>query len=266
MNQESGKGILFGILGILTLIIAIMGASLAYFTATAMDTDPNDIVVQAATVTISYLQGDILTATDLIPSSDKVVEWAYKRGEEEVDGVGQVDQTCKDAKGYTVCSVFKFDVSNEAGKNDTAIVGTITTETEVNNNKDGKEFDNLQYTVYEITKDEGGNVIGGPTKINYQNTTFEKKDQQNEVTSIVGTTELFNHLVTDDGLKANEVRIAAGEVKHFELVIWLNEVADDLENDDGAGKQDFEQGLSYTGKIKVSVSGASDKITGTMTD
>ena len=80
MNQESGKGIIFGVLGILTLIIAIMGASLAYFTATAMDTDPEKIIVQAATVTISYDNGRNLEAKDLIPSSFAAAEWAYNRG------------------------------------------------------------------------------------------------------------------------------------------------------------------------------------------
>lgn len=262
MNQENGKGILFGILGILTLIIAIMGASLAYFTATAMDSDPETIVVQAATVTISYLQGTILQANDLIPSGEEVVDWAYERGKEEIEGPS-LDYQCKDSRGYTVCSVFAFDVSNEAGKNATAIVGSITTQTNVADNKDGKEFENLMYTVYEVTKDESGNVTGR-TKINNENTKFVKKDESG-AGGVVGTSELFNHVVdSESNLKANEVRIDAGEVKHFELVIWLNELSANLETDDGTGKQDFEQGLKYEGKISVSVSGASDKITGTM--
>ena len=88
MNQESGKGIIFGVLGILTLIIAIMGASLAYFTATAMDTDPEKIIVQAATVTISYDNGRNLEARDLIPTSFAAAEWAYNRGIEK-DNAGR---------------------------------------------------------------------------------------------------------------------------------------------------------------------------------
>lgn len=263
MNQENGKGILFGILGILTLIIAIMGASLAYFTATAMDTDPETIVVQAATVTISYVQGTSLTANDLIPTSFDVAEWAYKRGLEQNSESGvEVDQKCKDAKGYTVCSVFRFDVSNELGKNDTAIVGTITTITDTTKNKNDAEFDDLMYTIYEVNK-EGDNVTNW-NKLNLNNTKFLKKNVPG-LNNVNGVTELFNHNVDpSDTLKANEVRIKAGEVKHFEMLIWLNELSTDLENDDGSGKQDGEQGLSYEGEIKVSVSGASDKITGTM--
>ena len=141
MNQESGKGIIFGVLGILTLIIAIMGASLAYFTATAMDTDPEKIIVQAATVTISYDNGRNLEARDLIPTSFAAAEWAYNRGiEKDQETQIEEDKQCKDAKGYTVCGIYRFSVSNEAGKNDSAIVGSIETATDVASNKDGREF------------------------------------------------------------------------------------------------------------------------------
>ena len=166
MNQENGKGIIFGVLGILTLIIAIMGASLAYFTATAMDTDPEKIIVQAATVTISYEQGTILEAKDLIPASFDVAEWAYNRGvEKDQETQIEEDMQCKDDKGYTVCSVFRFNVSNEAGKNDSAIVGTIKTTTDASKNKDSREFDNLMYTIYEVEYDNS-NVVTSRTEIN----------------------------------------------------------------------------------------------------
>lgn len=258
MNQESGKGIIFGVLGILTLIIAIMGASLAYFTATAMDTDPEKIVVQAATVTIEFGNGKILEAKDLIPAAFNVVEWAYNRGvEKNPETQIEEDKQCKDDKGYTVCGIYRFSVSNEYGKNDSAIVGTIETSTEVANNKDGKEFENLMYTVYEVEYENPNDqsTVTSRTEINVNHhTTFGKFGV---------VTDMFKH-DSMEGLSEKEVKVPAGEKKYYEIVIWLNEKSNDVTTDNGEGNQDAEQGLTYTGVVNVTVSGASDKITGTI--
>ena len=241
MNQESGKGIIFGVLGILTLIIAIMGASLAYFTASAMSGE-DPIEVTAATVTISYIQGQILRANELIPATSTVVDWAYERGADEETGE---DLQCKDAKGYQVCSVFRFDASNELGRNDQRIIGTITTTTDLAALEQENEFRNLSYTVYTVSDN------GERTKINPELTKMAQSG---------GKTQLFNNGSGD--ASANEVLIEAGAIKHFEIVVWLNEQATDIENDKGEGNQDDEQGLSYTGLVEISISNASDKVTG----
>ena len=253
MNQESGKGIIFGVLGILTLIIAIMGASLAYFTANAMSGE-TPIEVTAATVTISYTQGDILKATELIPATFDVVESAYTRT--DTDDNGQSLQ-CIDGKGYQVCSTFAFYASNEAGKNPQRLVGSIKTIT-----KEGEyfpdqeyEFANLSYTVYEID-----DASGERTKIN---------DYVTQLAASGGSTQLFYRDPVADQYEATEAIIGAGEEKHFEIVLWLNEqssVTPDTEEDPDAGNQDFEQGLSYVGVVEIGVSGASDVITGTYVD
>ena len=250
MNQESGKGIIFGVLGILTLIIAIMGASLAYFTASAMSGD-EPIEVTAATVTISYLQGEILTANELIPATSTVVDWAYNRT--DVDEETQESLQCKDSLGYEVCSVFRFDASNEQGRNDQRITGSITTTTDLTTLGQEKEFQNLSYTVYDVSY-EGDEVTR--TKINPN------------LTKLLGfgqSTQLFNNGSGED--TANSILIEAGAIRHFEIVVWLNELSDeqpDTEDNPTAGNQDFEQGLSYTGIVEIGISNASDKVTGTI--
>jgi len=246
MNQESGKGIIFGVLGILTLIIAIMGASLAYFTANAMSGE-EPIQVQAATVTISYIQGEILYANELIPATSNVVDWSYNRT--AVDETTGESLQCKDNLGYQVCSVFRFDASNESGRNDQRIVGSITTTTDVAALGQEKEFRNLSYTIYDVSED------GVRTKINPELT---------KLATAGGKTQLFN---TGSGLEdANSFLVEAGSIHHFEIVVWLNEQSTDLENDDGSGNQDDEQGLSYSGIVEIGISNASDKVTGTIGD
>ena len=244
MNQESGKGIIFGVLGILTLIIAIMGASLAYFTASAMSGD-DPIEVTAATVTLTYVQGQILRASELIPSSDTVVQWAYNRGVDEETGE---DMQCKDAKGYQVCSVFRFGASNESGRNDQRIIGTITTTTDIEATGQKSEFRNLSFTVWEV--DDEGNR----NRINPGLTTLAQAG---------GKVQLFNNGAEDSS--ANEVLVEAGTIHNFEIVVWLNEQALDPDNDpEGTGNQDDEQGLSFSGLVEIAISNASDKVTGSM--
>ena len=244
MNQENGKGIIFGVLGILTLIIAIMGASLAYFTASAMSGD-EPIEVTAATVTVSYIQGQILRANELIPATSTVVDWAYNRT--DTDPETQESMQCKDGKGYQVCSVFRFDASNEAGRNDQRILGSITTTTDTASLGQENEFRNLSYTVYDVSDN------GERTKLNPELTKLAQSG---------GKTQLFNNGSGSEG--ANEVLVEAGAIRHFEIVVWLNEQSTDLENDDGSGKQDDEQGLSYTGLVEIAIANSSDKVTGTI--
>ena len=57
MEREDKRGIFFGVIGVLTLIVAIIGASLAYFSINARS-DDDAVIVQAATVQIVYEDGD----------------------------------------------------------------------------------------------------------------------------------------------------------------------------------------------------------------
>ena len=53
MENNNGKGIFYGVIGVATLVVAIIGATFAYFTATA--TNDNTIAGNAATVGLNLL-------------------------------------------------------------------------------------------------------------------------------------------------------------------------------------------------------------------
>lgn len=253
MERENNKGILFGVLGVMTLVIAILGASLAYFTA--VDRSEEEVKVEAATVTINYVQGRIVKASNLIPATKTVVQTAYaKQGEKQ----------CLDSNGKQVCSVFAFEAQNN-GPDGLAINGKIITTTQVseNNGEDGlqtKEFENLSYMVYDVTS-------GTPVPVNQTN--------KPEITfaQYGGSTELFTN-----GETGNTVTVESGHSNKYEILIWLQELAEKIaeEDDDpetttesilandpnGVASQNDEQGLTYAGIVEIAVAGASDKITG----
>ena len=154
------------VIGISTLLIAILGATFAYFSATA-SSEENDVNVKSAYVSISYDGGTEIKASNLIPSTEKVALRMFQKEVESVgttkDDIAFLDQDeytndttrrCIDTKGREVCYVYQFSIESEgAEEGTTEITGSI----KINQN----EFTNLSYVVYEVTfqKDEEGNTL-----------------------------------------------------------------------------------------------------------
>ena len=153
------------IIGIATLLIALLGATFAYFTATARS-NTGEVTVKSAMVSINFNRGTEISASNLIPSSEKVALLKFQKSmtpfvpteeegyvkdyEEYVEENGTnsdltpyLDRRCIDAVGREVCSVFWFSVTSEGqvGEN-TDILASIQVEK--------NEFDNLSYLVYEV--------------------------------------------------------------------------------------------------------------------
>lgn len=154
------------IIGIATLLIAILGATFAYFSATATSAE-NDVTVKSAYVSISYDGGTEIKASNLIPSTLNVAMSKYQKTmepfvptEEQPDYItdydtfnNDKDRRCVDANGKEVCYVYQFSVESDgAVPGETNILASI----KINKN----EFENLSYTLYrvEFKKDENGEI------------------------------------------------------------------------------------------------------------
>lgn len=145
-KKNNGKGIFYGVIAVATLIVAIIGATFAYFTASANSSE-GALSAVAAHVEVNYSEGRQLKATNLIPSSASVVKAAYARptayakniaagctlnqDANEADpesttsaanwtcpdsisasSTGDVGTKCVDDNGYYVCAVYQFSVTN----------------------------------------------------------------------------------------------------------------------------------------------------------
>ena len=194
------------IIGIATLLIALLGATFAYFSATARSKE-NDVSVKSAYVSISYDGGTEIKATNLIPASETV---AINKFQKEVASIGTIDddslefldedeytndttRRCVDAKGREVCYVYQFSINSDGVEGGTtSIAGSI----KINSN----EFSNLSYLLYEVTfeqengqdkVDKFGNRIvqdytlvgtfdqtdNNPDNVNYTDTKFAKLEK-----------------------------------------------------------------------------------------
>lgn len=165
-NDEDNKTNTFNlIIGIATLLIAILGATFAYFSATARSAE-NDVTVKSAYVSISYDGGTEIKASNLIPSTENVALKKYQKDvavyNPEVDGEiitdydvykNDVARKCVDAKGKEVCYVYQFSIESDGAVGETT---DILASIKINKN----EFDNLSYVLYEVKfKEENGEVL-----------------------------------------------------------------------------------------------------------
>jgi len=170
-NEENNKSNTFNlVIGIATLLIALLGATFAYFSATARSAE-NDVTVKSAYVSISYDGGTEIKASNLIPATETVALSKYMKTmnpyNPETDGdmildydqynVGDIekmkDRRCVDAKGKEVCYVYQFSIKSDGSDGgSTDVLGSI----KINRN----EFINLSYVLYEVKlREENGVVV-----------------------------------------------------------------------------------------------------------
>ena len=111
-NNGKGAGIFYGVIGVATLVITIIGATFAYFSATT-NSDEGAVTAGGAKITLGY--------DDSINSADKLngLKSNLIPVDPTLDGfnVGYVGggDKCKDVNGNNICSIYQFSVSNPSG-------------------------------------------------------------------------------------------------------------------------------------------------------
>lgn len=105
-QSKDMSNIFYGVIGIATLMIAVIGATFAYYTATASDN--NTIKGNMATINFDLAVTKVTDADDtkdgLIPMSNNMMEQALQSG----NGI------CVDNNGNAVCQVYKITVVNSS--------------------------------------------------------------------------------------------------------------------------------------------------------
>lgn len=137
-NNNNGKGIFYGVIGIATLIVAIIGATFAYFTATAQS-DNAAINVTSYTGFNVSLSMEKLAPTaavnKLIPLDDTLLPNALDGN----NGKG----LCIDNNNDQVCSIYKMTLANTGGAAE--IVGYLEA------TENTYTTTNLKYQIYTTT-------------------------------------------------------------------------------------------------------------------
>ena len=114
-EKNKGRGIFYGVIGVATLVVAIIGATFAYFTAT-VSSNGNEITGNAASVsfglTVTRAETTDQTNGGLIPMSNSMVQSAVYVGGKPSVGAGANNIACVDDNGNSVCQIYRVTVTN----------------------------------------------------------------------------------------------------------------------------------------------------------
>ena len=230
MENRKGHEIFLGVIGVATLLVAIIGATFAYFSASA--SSGNEAVAMKSTIlNLGYAEDTDDLSTDLIPSTSKIAlysatdpDWLAGNTYTYVGTDGKEYQAtgkglCKDENNNEICGVYRFTIGNPNKTTAMDITGSIHSTL--------NEFTNIKFAIY----DEEGTQVHVPT---YFPKTGEKVDltlnQKLSGSALGCTTEEDPTTCTRVNAAGtaidSTVKIAAN-VRSYDVVIWVEETKND---------------------------------------
>lgn len=127
-ENRKGTGVFYAVVGVATLVVAIIGATFAYFSASATnDTDVKGSTASGASLAIAVTKvSDEATAKNMIP----MLITDLQKGV-----TGTSSKSCIDANGNTVCQVYKVTVTNGSADIGINVKGTMNLTSNAKNMK-----------------------------------------------------------------------------------------------------------------------------------
>ena len=245
MENSKGRGIFLGVVSVATLIVAIIGATFAWFSA-SVGSGENDVNLTA------YQFDADLTVERVFPTAENASKKIIPFVPDKVLREGQGDQTnnmnyalneatnkCLDSSGYLVCSLYKITVTN--------------------NGSDAIELDG-SVTTMETTPTETGTTLtaNGDLKaqiISYDGGKYTYTHNLSKALALPNTVSGSGKLIMDPATLTVGATPGANTAELYVLV-WLN---DTTEN------QSSMMGASYKGQFIFSAvgMGTGNQLTGT---
>lgn len=245
MENSKGRGIFLGVVSVATLIVAIIGATFAWFSA-SVGSGENDVNLTA------YQFDADLTVKRVFPTDENASKKIIPFVPDKVLREGQGDQTnnmnyalneatdkCVDSSGYLVCSLYRITVTNN-GSDAIELDGTVTT--------------------IETTPTETGTTLtaNGDLKaqiISYADGKYTYTHNLSKALALPNTASGSGKLIMDPATLTVGATPGANTAELYVLV-WLN---DSTEN------QSSMMGASYKGQFIFSAvgMGAGNQLTGT---
>lgn len=242
MENKKGNGIFLGVVSVATLIVAIIGATFAYFSAsTESDEDALNLTAYefklSMTVEPIYPEG----ASSLIPLDPTTVI-------ENVQGanntnllyaLNEANKRCIDDNGLQVCALYRVTIENQA-TNEITLTGSIRTVTNTPGTAEGATgFTNLTYQALNGSHEDNSLTLKG--------------DPIALATDVDGTIEI-DDIVIDGATIDDEGNVTTPGTGTSYILVYLNE----------NGNQSAEMGSSFTGQlIYSSTDGSGNTLTGT---
>ena len=117
-ENRKGPGVFYAVVGVATLVVAIIGATFAYFSAsTTNNTDVTGSTASGASLSMAITRvSDAGTAANMIPMLTADLQKGV---------TGTASKSCIDANNNTVCQVYKVTVTNGSADIGINVKGTM---------------------------------------------------------------------------------------------------------------------------------------------
>lgn len=239
MDKKS-RNIFYAVLIIATLIVAMVGTSLAYFSYRTSSPD-EAVKAHAANINIIYDDSKQVTAQadDLIPSTLDVVKNVYQTHISNTSPQNVPSSNlCIDSKNQQVCSVYRFSV-----------VSDIDVETYATLNTEDNEFTYLAYAVRDVNNNVWLKLDNNGESLKLSKCSNRNTDNNDDCYKESGnekkynlTPKAINSIFGYTGKNALNNRIIGTKEQVFDIVLFIDENQKD---------QNIDQGKKYEGTIYV---------------
>lgn len=232
--ENNGRGVFYGVIGVATLIVAIVGATFAYFTASKT----NDTAITGTTAAAGGLD---LTVTPVLNTGSDLIPLNLRTGDGTSDTTDQfasaMASKCVDSNSNNVCQPYKIVVSNLSTTSAVSVRGTL-------NLSALTKAANMKWQLIDVTNESADEFAA--SKLGYA--TINDAGTAAPIT-VGGNTG-------GDGSDLASLSLAKSDSETFYVLVWLEEKGAAQETDDAAG--------SWKGTVEfnaVDASGASTGVT-----
>ena len=158
-DERKRNGIFLGIVGVATLIVAIIGASFAYFSAQAASANSAiDLTAYEFNATLS-MQELYQSDKGLIPVNPTgTIQNATEPNNTNLAYALNVAHKCEDDHNLRICALYEVTITNGGSAALTLNGSIVTTANNAGTRSGATAFQNLQYR--DVTESEGSYTIG----------------------------------------------------------------------------------------------------------
>jgi len=239
-ENKKGMNVLYPVLGIATLVVAIIGATFAYFSASQTSSNIEGNVAEAAGLvldvkSVTYDPAFATTGNNIVPLNLRIGD---TEGKDTVDQFElAMGNKCRDSLGNNICEVYKITVTNQSETNAVQVRGTL---------KLISNAANMHWMLISATTTTTQNTVEGEGEdAEAITTTYEILDTADRIEGAAlnaqGTAQYITVDITDEEgtltttNTGTNVSLAGASEKEFYVVVWLEEMGTAQETQDASG-------------------------------
>ena len=233
-NNRNGSGVFYGVIGVATLIVTIIGATFAFFNASTQS-EADAIKTESSTVQALGLTIDTTgQKNNLIPALETAPNFGTLAGKANTSG----SEKCKDVAGNFYCSIYSFTISNPNAQTQPIY---IHLDTKTN------EFGNLYFAIFKGTPADGAYAVTGSVADDGGDATIASKAtngqlvigptpfKQTEGVTTAGITYGTNTIALTELTQLLGAKDSATEEVTFTMIVWIHDTNQN-QNDTDANK------------------------------